>query len=898
MVTEADSAASTLREIELQFVRVQAERAQVEQRATFARQRHEDAATRLAAAESEIERLRVEQTSPTADHGAADGDDAAGLAEARAEKARTREAADESRRQVEEATATLQQIRQELSEVRDRHARQVRAADSAAAKQAMLRERLADAESVLAERDAEAARVEAERDELQAEIEKQGQVATAAESKKASAEERLAATEPTSAAARQASDERRDALSSLRAKRDALADLVAAREGVDDAAKQLLDDPASPVDRLVGDCLVVPSEWASAIEAVAGEKIAWLVARDAVGPNVLDALRALAGQVTILPADVRPASSSASHSLLRATEVVEPVEGDAHVRDWLLGDVLLADTLPAQPVAGWTVATRDGEVLFPDGVLRVGKRAGGTISRRAELDRLSQDVTAAEASADEARQQAEAAANEATTARDDLAAAVEHARQRKQDLREVNQRLGSVEASLVRLRQAAAATRERADALRAEQTPTSEALVDADLPAKEAELQDRHDHLAGDAARVADAAREAEADAQAAAVRHAELHARQAALQEAADRAAARRSAARERLHGLSASLDELVAEVARLAAESEDADAALQAVSTGEGDPPELVAARERNASAVTARDAASVAVTEAEQRLLAAREAVATADHDATAAVIRLETHLDRCRNELQLSQEVLEESGDELLVDERGAEAELADLQGRLSRLGGVNPDAEAELEAIEKRQVDVADQAKDVRTAVADLRSLIGDLDEERDVRFRETFEAVRGHFNGLFRKLFGGGRADLALQEVEGDAQPPGVEVVARPPGKRPVRMSQLSGGEKSMASVALLMSLFRARPGPFCILDEVDAALDEANTRRFCALLDDFLGETQFIIVTHSKPTMRSADVLFGVTMPERGVSRRVEVRFGATGDVLVDGGVLRMTQG
>jgi chromosome segregation protein len=139
--------------------------------------------------------------------------------------------------------------------------------------------------------------------------------------------------------------------------------------------------------------------------------------------------------------------------------------------------------------------------------------------------------------------------------------------------------------------------------------------------------------------------------------------------------------------------------------------------------------------------------------------------------------------------------------------------------------------------------------------------------------------VRGHFGELFRRLFGGGEADIVLDEAE-DVLECGIEIVGRPPGKEACSISLLSGGEKTLTCVALLLAVFRSKPSPFCVLDEVDAALDEANIGRFTAVLREFLSFTQFIVVTHSKKTMAGADTLYGVTMEESGVSKRVSVRF------------------
>ena len=143
----------------------------------------------------------------------------------------------------------------------------------------------------------------------------------------------------------------------------------------------------------------------------------------------------------------------------------------------------------------------------------------------------------------------------------------------------------------------------------------------------------------------------------------------------------------------------------------------------------------------------------------------------------------------------------------------------------------------------------------------------------------ALDAVREHFQDLFRKLFGGGRAEIVLED-EDNILESGIEIIARPPGKEPRSISQLSGGEKTLTALAILLAIFRSRPSPFCVFDEVDAALDESNIDRLMNVLEEFRQDTQFVIVTHSKRTMINAGVLYGVTMQESGVSTRVAVRF------------------
>jgi chromosome segregation protein len=160
----------------------------------------------------------------------------------------------------------------------------------------------------------------------------------------------------------------------------------------------------------------------------------------------------------------------------------------------------------------------------------------------------------------------------------------------------------------------------------------------------------------------------------------------------------------------------------------------------------------------------------------------------------------------------------------------------------------------------------------------LYQVIHEMDEEMSKRFRVTFDLIRTHFVIVFAKLFGGGRADLILSEPS-NLLSTGIEIVAQPPGKKLQNLQLLSGGERALTAIALLFAIIRVKPVPFCVLDEVEAALDEANVTRFAEYLREFSGQTQFIVVTHRKGTMEEADVLYGVTMEEGGVSKLVSVR-------------------
>ena len=220
----------------------------------------------------------------------------------------------------------------------------------------------------------------------------------------------------------------------------------------------------------------------------------------------------------------------------------------------------------------------------------------------------------------------------------------------------------------------------------------------------------------------------------------------------------------------------------------------------------------------------------------------------------------------------------------------EEEVAALRQQIKSLGNVNLDAIEEESHLEERNEDLVKQVEDIDQARDQLESLIKELEEVSRTRFEETFATIKECFagpQGTFRQLFGGGSADLHMvpdEDGEVDMLKSGIEIKAKPPGKKPRVNSQLSGGEKAMTAIALLLAIFKSKPSPFCILDEVDAPLDDANVERFLSALDQFRGLSHFIIITHNKRTMIDCERLYGVTQRERGVSQRVAVQVDEVG--------------
>jgi chromosome segregation protein len=238
------------------------------------------------------------------------------------------------------------------------------------------------------------------------------------------------------------------------------------------------------------------------------------------------------------------------------------------------------------------------------------------------------------------------------------------------------------------------------------------------------------------------------------------------------------------------------------------------------------------------------------------------------------------DRLREDYEIEIAELEhEPTAEELAEREEVEREITDLRRKINNIGAVNLDALGELDELESRFASLSNQHQDLTQAKEALERIIHKINADSRRLFQETLEAIRTNFQVLYRKAFGGGRADLALEEGV-DVLEAGVDIIATPPGKPSFNNSLLSGGEKALTAVSLLLAIFQYRPSPFCVLDEVDAPFDEANIGRFIEVLKGFLGWTKFVIVTHSKKTMTAASTLYGVTMQESGVSKRVSVQF------------------
>ncbi len=565
--------------------------------------------------------------------------------------------------------------------------------------------------------------------------------------------------------------------------------------------------------------------------------------------------------------------------------------------DAVLARTVLVDDLAAAlelsaAFPGWAWVTPQGDIVRKDGVVIGGEGDAlqhGVLARRAEREEIAGRVAAAgaeRAAAERTLEEGRAGLVDLRTGLATAAASLQEADREalEVDLKTMQKRgeIGRIEASLPRL---ASEAQRQAGAL-AGRGAESERLA-AGFEAAEARRRELEEsiRLAADDM----ACRRAEQEAIAG--RESGAKASVAAGQE-------RRAALAREKEAIEAALGELRARAGRRAAEKDewtDRVSGLEASAvSGRLELDRALAARADEA----ARDEAVVAGLAYERSLLHAREQAAKEGRAAHEGIRRdlqdLQLQLARldadlryleatCREDLGTTLEALRESPPPE-TDGEGTpqedETEIERIKADLEAIGPVNLMAIEQCTELEERFGFLVAQRTDLETSIASLRETIRKINRESRERFRAAFEAIQRGFQVCFATLFGGGTAELRLQEGEEDVLEVGIEIAAQPPGKRLQSIALLSGGEKALTAVALLFSLFRYRPSPFCVLDEVDAPLDEANVERFTGLLQQLREDTQFIVITHNRKSMEAADLLYGVTMEEPGVSKVLPLRF------------------
>ena len=350
------------------------------------------------------------------------------------------------------------------------------------------------------------------------------------------------------------------------------------------------------------------------------------------------------------------------------------------------------------------------------------------------------------------------------------------------------------------------------------------------------------------------------------------------------ERSKQRSEGARKQIAVLDQRASETGAEVARLAGlpamVEQQRQKLLRELAKAEG---ERKTAADAQAAAETAHREAAQVLRAAQAAVADEREARARIEARLEAARVRRSEEARRIRESMAVAPEeclgLAELPDDAELPALAVADRDLAKLKADRERLGGVNLQADEDLARITGEHESMFKDKADVEAAIAKLRGAIAEINREGESRLQAAFNAVDSHFRNLFTTLFGGGEARLEMTDAE-DPLEVGLEIVAKPPGKKPTTLSLLSGGEQSLTAMALIFAVFLTNPSPICVLDEVDAPLDDANVDRMCTLLEKMAADTdtRFLVITHHPMTMSRMNRLFGVTMAEKGVSQLVSV--------------------
>jgi chromosome segregation protein len=705
----------------------------------------------------------------------------------------------------------------------------------------------------------------------------------------------------------------REERSAVEARAELLSDLERRQEGVGGGVQHVLASDVFAPNRvgLVADLLQVDLAHATWIERALGDRAQNVVVKSR--HDLIEQLQQLGerlkGTVRFLAQDFLPQSDGAS--LETATEpvdpgfvayavtLVRPAPGAERLAAYLLGrtvivqDLRSALRLAATAPAGARYVTASGEILESDGTIIAGEPEvnGGIVSRKSQLRALEQDARALDLSIAQHEQQlAEQLETETrlkqqrSILEDRLGAAADQAArvgnllsQRRQQLTGLNEELELHRSELAAIdRELAELASERCErqsqtvqnaqqrsaieqSLHGHESAVERALVEVEerqetLTASKIELAKTEGHLAGLRQRLA------------------------AVIADAQDR---QRVLSETRQQIDTALEGQLACQRQTLAASSQVADLYVRKEKIAR-EIAELSGHRDQYRQQ---RLSFGTESHEARERLQQLQSELHQLQLESSELKHQRTTLDERIREdyEVQLESLYVRYQPDPSL-DRAAIQQEIQELRRKITALGNVNLEALGELQELETRSTTLHAQIDDLKQSKATLDEIIRKINQDSQRLFMETLESIRGHFGELFRKLFGGGRADILL-ENEADVLESGIEIVARPPGKELRSLSLLSGGEKTLTTAALLMAVFRAKPSPFCILDEVDAALDEANIERYTTMLREFSSQAQFIMITHSKKSMVCADVLYGITMQESGVSKRVSVRFEDVGE-------------
>ncbi|HMJ51603.1 MAG TPA: chromosome segregation protein SMC [Polyangiaceae bacterium] len=693
----------------------------------------------------------------------------------------------------------------------------------------------------------------------------------------------------------------RGLLAQQRGRMKALADMRERLEGVGDGVKHLMAKADPVLLGLVVDRVRVPAELTAALAGLLGSALECVVVSDAARAAELlaELARDKQGRASVIPQSPRRVAGKAAR-VVQGPGVMGPLldrvayaPEDEALMASLIGDALLvedaASLMALAPLAqGRTLVALDGTVVHADGRVSGGSSdtvASGLVDEQRELRELAQ-VCAELSTKVEARIAEHQGLRSLMSG---LGSALDQARQATHDAEIA---LVSAEKDQKKTDEQTTALEERLGAMHAELSDIGEKLAEGGHEQAEAERAFREGH---------DILHEAEVQAEGALAEAAKWRDQAAAqLSVVTDRkvrlARIREQVASTRgtVERLGRSRDELVGRTAKLEEELDQI-----ARQTGETSS-RLESTEEQLLEAVGVAQTAQAALSEARRIFDEARAALG--EREAGLKVLRIDlgqasekmTALELTLERLSINREHLLGSvrekfrgldlakvvGDyhRLPVPDEEHTHRISELTHLIERMGPVNLDATREHREEKERLTFFTVQKADLEKALDDLRQAIAQMNRTSKRLFRETFDAVNERFKALFPKLFKGGRAELHLTMPD-DLLETGVEIIAQPPGKKLGNIELMSGGEKALTAVSLIFAIFQHKPSPFCILDEVDAPLDEANVARYNELIREMTDRSQFIVITHVRSTMQSVDVLCGVTMQEPGISRLVSVK-------------------
>lgn len=698
-----------------------------------------------------------------------------------------------------------------------------------------------------------------------------------------------------------------------------LEEMQEAREGLTDAVKHVLDNQEQfeGIQGLIGDAIDTNHADASLVEAALGTNIQLLLVDNTTAiQNIQTILQSVVGRVGLIAADtvVKERLTSFDHpSITPLLSIIKVKENAKNAVESLLGTTAVVPNLHTAwemkaTMPGWRFVTKNGELLEVDGRVYIGQSSTssqtGWLTRRIELGALGVEVSALDQQIDQRQTQLSDLLHEneqAKTQQRDSAQRVRDARNTVVEAEYQQQRLND---DLQRTNRQHVVLQDEN-----EEVETSIRQAQTDHRVAEEQATQCAQQVATLGAQRNGVREELEQSLEQARLSTEKLTSARVDLGQIGEK----HEANRRELRHMDAAIEEATrqrelfqGQVTRRLGQIEQFEGSQQdAVDEINSKSSKIEVLKEELATFNEKTDEINTSLEEAANHLQYTREKATHLERDLNA--------IELSRREAEIRRENLEErSLEDLEIDVRptyaqwsetnddaarpaedrdAMDTESEDLRIEIKKLGNVNLDAIEEEVTLADRNVDLANQVVDIDAAKETLVSLITELEDLSKTRFEEVFNDIRENFagkNGTFRHLFGGGSADMMLLPDENgniDLLEAGIEIKAKPPGKQPRVISQLSGGEQAMTAVALLLSIFRAKPSPFCILDEVDAALDEANTHRFSRSLHGFLDNSHFIVITHHKRTMMECDKLYGVTMQERGVSKRVSVTVDEVGD-------------